>query len=538
MLLSLALLACATAAIAASADPGPGLAVRNAPGLTATETVDEVRRRLLRARDDNPVDQKVEIREHFSNVPLFRIGLEKTTETSTGEVTTDVGLEVLCNECYIIGTAVAGISLSMDPFDVGKALDNVTSQFGDILDNITDYAGDFVTGYGRSILDNLGDGIDASDFDVDKVDLPPLQLDLNIPVPEVEECRLRVGFETLDMYIDLRTTLVAAATYTIPIYRKGLAFNVSEVEIDVGFALDLVLSVEAAVVIGHGFHLRFDEGLFMELNLFADEVGILEHNGAQFEFLPVFIEAGGIVLTALLRASISAGINIETPLDMSIEAFGQNYSIPSAGGGVSVLLYADLAKLTTTISTEVGEDEGEDCAIGAIEEFEVALGAAAGASVYLYDRTWGPTAATHTPVFYTTLGRVCIAEEAAATPAVVLRQEEVVTTTTVTYTGVKCTSAGVLDCPASAQSVHKETAVETRAAGGQPGLSTVGFGGKALSLGATSGRPVSWVPPPPTAGVDEKVGQHDEQGVNMGLVIGLSVGLGVPALLAVLGGVL
>jgi hypothetical protein len=92
----------------------------------------------------------------------------------------------------------------------------------------------------------------------------------------VRECRLRVGFEALDVYMDLQTTLAAAATYTIPIYKHGLEFNVSEVQLDVGFSLDLVLSVEAAVVIGHGFHLRFDEGLFVELNLFADEVGTLE----------------------------------------------------------------------------------------------------------------------------------------------------------------------------------------------------------------------------------------------------------------------
>jgi hypothetical protein len=93
------------------------------------------------------------------------------------------------------------------------------------------------------------------------------------------------------------------------------------------------------------------------------------------------------VLTALLRASVSAGVNIDTPLDMSFEAFGCNYSVPSAGGGVSVLIHADLARLMTTIGTEIDGDEGEDCAIGAVEEFEVAIGAAAGASVFIRDRT-------------------------------------------------------------------------------------------------------------------------------------------------------
>jgi hypothetical protein len=218
------------------------------------------------------------------------------------------------------------------------------------------------------------------------------------------------------------------------------------------------------------------------------------------------------VLTALLRASVSAGVNIDTPLDMSFEAFGRNYSVPSAGGGVSVLIYADLARLTTTIGTEIDSDEGEKCAIGTVEDFEVAVGAAAGASVFIHDRTWGPTAATHTPVFYTTLGRVCVAEKASATPAAVeAMQEGPLTTTTVTYTGIQCTSACVLDCPASAQSVHKQTAVETRQALAPEPLE---FGGRACSLGATSGRPTSWVPPLPTAGVDGK--GTDSQGVNSG----------------------
>ncbi|KAH7377074.1 hypothetical protein B0T11DRAFT_336117 [Plectosphaerella cucumerina] len=490
MFRALTLLVSSAGALAAATDPELGLAVRNAPGLTAAQTVDKVRRRLLSAREEGMEPQKMIIREHFPSVPLlFRIGLEASTNTSNGDLATDAGFEVFCNECYILGTAVADISVSTDAFDVGKILDNVKDQFGDVIENMTDYAGDFVKGYGRSILDGLGDGIDASDFDIDQVNLPPLQIDLNIPVPEVRECRLRVGFEALDVYMDLQTTLAAAATYTIPIYKHGLEFNVSEVQLDVGFSLDLVLSVEAAVVIGHGFHLRFDEGLFVELNLFADEVGTLEHNGARSEFLPVFIEAGEVVLTALLRASVSAGVNIDTPLDMSFEAFGRNYSVPSAGGGVSALIYADLARLTTTIGTEIDGDKGEECAIGAVEDFEVAVGAAAGASVFIHDRTWGPTAATHTPVFYTTLGRVCVAEMASATPAAVeAMQEGPLTTTTVTYTGIQCTSAGVLNCPASAQSVHKQTAVETRQALAPEPLE---FGGRACSLGATSGRPTS-----------------------------------------------
>jgi hypothetical protein len=101
-------------------------------------------------------------------------GLEASTNTSNGDLATDAGLEVFCHECYILGTAVADISVSTDAFDVGKILDNVKDQFGDVIENMTDYAGDFVKGYGRSILDGLGDGIDASDFDIDQVNLPPL----------------------------------------------------------------------------------------------------------------------------------------------------------------------------------------------------------------------------------------------------------------------------------------------------------------------------------------------------------------------------
>jgi hypothetical protein len=129
---------------------------------------------------------------------------------------------------------------------------------------------------------------------------------------------------------------------------------------------------------------------------------------------------------------------------------------------------------------------------------------------------------------------VCIAEEASATPAAVeARQEGPLTTTTVTYTDIKCTSAGVLHCPASVQSVHKQTGVETRQALAPEPLE---FGGRAHSLGATSGRPTSWAPPLPTARVDGR--GTDSQGTNLGLIIGLSVGLGILGLVAIFWGVL
>lgn len=106
--------------------------------------------------------------------------------------------------------------------------------------------------------------------------------------------------------------------------------------------------------------------------------------------------------------------------------------------------------------------------------------------------------------------------------------------------------AGLLNCPASLREIEKVTqtvmAVASIAADGEAVFTTLGpksavtpvtFGKSVYSIRATSGSPVAYVAK--ETGSSGGSGQGGN-GVNMKLVVGLSAGLGVPFLIAIVVG--
>jgi hypothetical protein len=217
----------------------------------------------------------------------------------------------------------------------------------------------------------------------------------------------------------------------------------------------------------------------------------------------------------------------------------------------------------------------EGCALKIVEEYTMALGGAAGATLAVAGHTWGPQPNTTIPIFYTTLANICaVTADAHPTPTnqLAARQgpadpnlETQTITTTVHYTGVACKTEGLNPCPASLQTTTLLTSTSTHVTAVPPGVqatfppttaltvaSTIPFSGKPIAMSATSGVPVSYVPPPPPPttsasegggnGVDDffddvgDVFKGETGGVSNKLIIGLSVGLGVPFLAALSGG--
>jgi hypothetical protein len=303
--------------------------------------------------------------------------------------------------------------------------------------------------------------------------------------------------------------------------------------------------------------------------------------------LPVVVETDGILLDAVLRLSMRSGLSLKLPSFLA----DISDKIPTAGGGIEASVFANLAELTTEVTvpslddssnTDKDDEDDEDkCHLRVTEKFRIEVGAAAGASVTLGDRSWGPQAATQTPLFYSTLVDLCALAPAASTPALIeaRQDDDFSTTTTVTekvYTGLECMSTGLIACPASLESMHKFTVTETLTTAVPSGVDVVWdavvdiaafsdftFGDDAKSLTSTSGPVRSFVPPPePTSTAPEssrtsgselsdfteavkKVGEDVEDvlegstgGVSNKVIIGVSVGLGVPVLIAFVGGIL
>ncbi|KAI1151899.1 hypothetical protein F4825DRAFT_421180 [Nemania diffusa] len=475
------------------------------------------------------------------------------------------GIEVTCTTCYVKGNVTAELDFDSS-FNIGQAIANFTSDVGDEIENVTTTAYHYLKAEVPKALANLTD-----DFDFDDVSFPPLNVSFNVDVPDIPECRLSLQFDDLELYMLIDTVISAGTSYTLNLYASkspiGLAID-SATFVGVVASIDLILAADADIDISSGLHIKVDDGMALDLALFSHNVSSVTFNGGSFEFLPVTVNSANGVLSATLRVGVHAGISLEF----------DEFELLPVETGTEVLVYADLAEFTTNI-TAMPEGDDNDCQLRVQQVYQLALGAAAGATLVVGPETWGPAPSTKIPIFYTTLADECaksVTKTASATiistplPSISARADNSLTTTTiteeVTFTGLVCLTSGLTECPASSQSTSKVTSTRTLVltvsddseatfpATTQDTIpTTISFANNVKVVNATGGSPVSYVPPPPPptssaatttgSGGEGQGGGSDDKplgetaGVNKGLIIGLSVGLGVPFLAAVAAGI-
>jgi hypothetical protein len=288
--------------------------------------------------------------------------------------------------------------------------------------------------------------------------------------------------------------------------------------------------------------------------------------GGDYEFLPVTTSGEGSI-QALLSLKASLGVEVNTP-DTSEYTFDFN-------AGIETDVFAYVADFLLQVNGSTAADNG-DCELAAVAEYTFAVGAAAGATLVIDEtHSWGPSPNTTIPVWYTTLASMCATTKTSTSTAASVitaraelgqRDDSSLTTTTLTttYQIVNCLSSGLINCPINLQNTTTQQAVVTSVLAVESGstvtlptngvsaLATgIAFGSNSHRLDAISGTPTSYVPPPPptstlatasststgdSAGNGSGVLSGKTNGTNNKLIIGLSVGLGVPFLAAVLAG--
>ncbi|EWG47592.1 hypothetical protein FVEG_07659 [Fusarium verticillioides 7600] len=532
----------------------------NTPDSSGYNTLDLVPRtpaRPIRQPKGTKQKNSTSLDTSWVNAILFAYTGEEELGSKQGNASVSASIEISCATCYIKGTATTEFIYDRE-FNVSRAFSNFTSQVRREIDNLADETADYIENYIDTVADNLDDGFDLDDFD-----LPPLDYNLNVDIPEIPEFRLQFQFDGLEVYMLIDTVLSAGATYTLNLYTSttpaGFAVR-DNLELGVIFAIDLILSVEGEINISSGFHLRLDDGVLFDIAIFSKRISNLTINGGDFEFLPVTLESAGVVFKAVLRVGVKAGFEIASP-EVSIAG----KTIAHVGGGVEVGVFANIAELITNVT--LSTDEDDDCSLRVEEVYQLAIGAAAGASIAIDDMTWGPVPETEIPVFYTTLGHACARQRSSdaalsvtASPALEARgnndDEDEVETTTIstkaTFVVVACRSEGLVNCPMSLQTTSKYTTTRTHVtvvptdseaefpeSVRHTVTSLVAFGNGANKLVAMSGAPSSYVPPTTTPSAKEN-GKGDDPsdtpneksgGVSKSVIIGVSVGLGVPFLL-------
>lgn len=275
------------------------------------------------------------------------------------------------------------------------------------------------------------------------------------------------------------------------------------------------------------------------------------------------VQSAGVVLKAALRIGIHSGVAVSTPETPSFTILNNTLGIPTLGAGIEVGVFANLAEFTTNVTLVPNDPE---CELKVVQEYQIALGAVAGASIVFDTDTWGPVAETSIPIWNTELASVCAIQgtktpasaSASVTPTVTARaidrREDLDTqtiSTKIVHTGVRCLSSMAGNCPASLQETTKSTETSTLVTALPSGqkatfpesvkdavTSTVAFGSNVQSFTATSGSPTSYTPPPPTStSKDGKIGNvlnSKTGGVSNKVIVGVSVGVGVPVIAGII----
>ncbi|KAL7960753.1 hypothetical protein V8C34DRAFT_275593 [Trichoderma compactum] len=554
------------------------LVVRNLPGKTSDETLHEVRRRLA-----NRV-KRAGTNVIFDNSTSFSLGLDGVTifkypflDDSPATVT------IVCTKCYVKGQASAKLTAHGE-FNVSSAIGQAKDSFENTFSNLTHWAKDFA----EDALDNftITDVVDIENTfnKVKDIHPPPIDLNLGIKLPEYN---VAVNLTDLEIYMEIDTILAASTTYTFNIYQSKTIVGVAlgdELLLGAVFSIHLIFSVDGELDIRSGFHVRFDN-IITQIALFSEEASKIDFDGGKIAFLPVTIQYGQVILKAILRVEARIGIAFETFLD-TLHVDTKFLGPLKVGAGVEARIYANVAEFITNITLnevdsltkrDEGDDDDDNCQLSIAQGFTFGIGAAAGASVQLLGNTWGPSPETEIPLFYTTLAAACITSKSSPPTIVTTTAASTHTSapkkradgpsvtstvTTETQSATVCISAGLINCPASLQSVQRTVITKTLTSTITPGVSvawttgpastfqTVDFQDDAVTMTSSSGKPKSYTPPPPpppppptntssptSSATDEpstgeKSGKHR---VSNAVIIGVSVGLGVPVLLAAIG---
>lgn len=244
-----------------------------------------------------------------------------------------------------------------------------------------------------------------------------------------------------------------------------------------------------------------------------------------------------------IRLNLEVGLTLNTSSQLVMDR-------PlSYGGGYGVSVFANLAEFLTNFTDPGNGSMDGDCdELAALEYYDFHLGAAVGPSLVFDTQHWVPAPTTSDPVYYTTLDGIC-ASSAALTGttanAASLKRQDLTTTTftsTAYFSATRCRIRGLANCPASDQVLSTFRTVSTLVTAVPSGetptfpvtsvasvTSTSPFGTNVKSIPASTGPLRSYAPSSTASTASGKTG-----GVPLKTILGVSIGLGIPALMAVI----
>ncbi|CAK4030554.1 Hypothetical predicted protein [Lecanosticta acicola] len=400
------------------------------------------------------------------------------------------------------------------------------------------------------------DGVQIEDL------LPPnvnvsFEQNFTSPIPDTT---VTFRFDDLDLYLELETILNASASYTLPLI-AGAATNINldgTLKPGAFFNVDLILEVDGSLDITSGLHIKVDDHVALDMQLFGHEASGIDFREGRFELLPVRVQSADATFRATLRLSATVALAAGVPEHLPNVTIGSHHlSDYQLAGGLLAGVSADVAVFETEIKAS---PEDPECQLKVIQDYSLVLGATAGAQATVGTATYGPHPTKTTAIYTTTLDSYCTTSAPIVTSAAVHRKrqhsDDDLSTTklsiTIVHTAIQCPLGATGQCPVALQTTLRSTESSTTSLVGPSSeienssrfptptpvsITAVPFGTNATTFPAMSGKPTMYTPTPTNiAGVASAIASKVHKHKVLAIELGVGIGLGVP-LLAVLAGV-
>lgn len=184
------------------------------------------------------------------------------------------GIDLICTKCYFKTEVSAALTIdSTTPLN--ETFSKFTKEVVGEFVNITKAFGTWVEGTANATGEAIVAIFDPK-VDVDDIDFPDLEIDVNIDLPTgvLPKTNFQIAFNSFELYLAMALKIDAGVTYTIPLMTPaGLGIGKSsKLYIGAIVALELIMIAEDDVDLSFGVHIALDNDARLELELFGKSV--------------------------------------------------------------------------------------------------------------------------------------------------------------------------------------------------------------------------------------------------------------------------
>lgn len=205
----------------------------------------------------------------LTRVTLNSSNNETTADSHKLSTETSTDIEIICTTCYVNGSVIGDLTLTGD-YNFTAAVDGVKTKLKNVTDTALDQFEDYIEELAKDI------GKDITSFNATTLPAWPtlnvgLDLDNTTGLPGAS---IHFEFDDLELYLELDIKLSAGATYTLNLYTSETPEGISVPGVTVGavFSVDLILIADAEIDIGSGIHIKLDDGLAFDMEMFNSNV--------------------------------------------------------------------------------------------------------------------------------------------------------------------------------------------------------------------------------------------------------------------------